>query len=711
MVRLPARCPCPPRTTRWRLVASGAAALSVLVTPGIPVAVAGPSPDEPHVLGTIALPAGAHPLAVAVSQANGRIYVTDDATGTLLVLDPATHAVLSSVTVGGSALRIALDDSTGKVFVASDTESGTPGLTPGTGRISVVDMSTNQLVATVNPYDPAQPPTNTSYRLVADEARDIVLVTFRNPTGGSVGFLDAATNAFSTIPGAPDGVASQPALDDTSGEFVVPYQALNVLAFVSPMGGEVYDVAPTGGSGPVAVEVNENGRKVYAALTDVPGQPEAGLLVLNRDTGVTAFAGKEDLGPLVFDPTTDVLYAGARLAGTTAALLDGTSNQVTGLALGQGGVGAAALRASTGNVYLANQLSTFVVNGKAQRVARLPTNATTGPNPVVSSVAVRQSTGRVYVLNDDDAATLTVLQDGPFGLGRLRVTTSPPLPGQVLLDGTPADTWGLTWAKVPPGTYALGFTHVDGWTEPAPQTITIADGQVTTAAGNYVQRGWLRVQTSPAVAAAVSVDGTPRDNFGLWTDLPVGSHQVCFGTVAGFDPPSCQSATLTAGNLTNVTATYVANPSAPGPADVGQLRVTTSPAVPAQILVDGVARDTWGLNWLDLAPGTYSVAFAHVQGYTEPPPQTVTIAAGRTTTVTGQFQVRTSFRVRTSPPVPATISIDGTPRDDWGFWSDLPQGRHEVCFGPVPGLRPPPCRTVTLSGADPQEETGIYVGA
>src|SRR5439155_356416 len=117
----------------------------------------------------------------------------------------------------------------------------------------------------------------------------------------------------------------------------------------------------------------------------------------------------------------------------------------------------------------------------------------------------------------------------------------------------------------------------------------------------------------------------------------------------------------------------------------GMLRVTTSPALPSQILVDGVTRDSWGLNWVKLSPGSYTLSFTHVEGYTEPAPQMVTVTAGQTTTVTGTFTQRGSLRVITNPAVPGTISVDGIPRDDWGMWTDLPTGNHQVCFGAVPG--------------------------
>ena len=143
----------------------------------------------------------------------------------------------------------------------------------------------------------------------------------------------------------------------------------------------------------------------------------------------------------------------------------------------------------------------------------------------------------------------------------------------------------------------MSFTHVEGFTEPAPQTVTVVAGATTTVNGVFTARGSLRVVTSPAVASQISVDGVPRNDWGLWTDFPTGSHQVCFGAVAGFTPPACQNVTVNAGALTTVTGTFTTNANAPGAPGVGLLRVTTSPAVPAQILVDGVVADSWGLTW------------------------------------------------------------------------------------------------------------------
>ena len=293
--------------------------------------------------------------------------------------------------------------------------------------------------------------------------------------------------------------------------------------------------------------------------------------------------------------------------------------------------------------------------------------------------------------------------------GELRVTTNPALPSQILIDGVPRDSFGLSWLDLPPGSYTVSFTHIEGYTDPAPQTVTVNVGATTTVVGNFVRRGSLRVITSPAVPGTITVDGIPRDDFGMWTDLPVGTHAVCFGPVKGYNAPACQnSVMLTAGNLTTVTGTYTVNAAAPGPTGVGELRVTSSPALPTQILVNGTPRDTFGLSWLDLVPGTYTVSFTHVEGYTDPAPQTVMVNAGATTTVQGNFVLRTSLRVITSPALPGTISVDGIPRDDFGMWTDIPSGAHQVCFGPVPNYTAPLCTNINLTPGVPLTLTGTY---
>jgi hypothetical protein len=213
------------------------------------------------------------------------------------------------------------------------------------------------------------------------------------------------------------------------------------------------------------------------------------------------------------------------------------------------------------------------------------------------------------------------------------------------------------------------------------------------------ERGSLWVITDPPVPAAISIDGASRGSWGIWADLPTGSHRVCFGSTANYIAPSCETVVIAGGNLTHVTGKYTRT---------GRLRVTTSPALPTQILVNGMPMGGWGLDWPDLAPGTYTVSFTHVEGYTEPAPQTVEVTSGNTTVVQGSFTRRGSLRVVTRPAVPGTITVDGVPGNNWGTWTDLPTGQHTVCFGPVPERTAPPCQRITINPGATTVVTGTY---
>ncbi|MCA1684026.1 MAG: SBBP repeat-containing protein, partial [Actinobacteria bacterium] len=70
---------------------------------------------------------------------------------------------------------------------------------------------------------------------------------------------------------------------------------------------------------------------------------------------------------------------------------------------------------------------------------------------------------------------------------------------------------------------------------------------------------------------------------------------------------------------------------------LGFLRVTTNPALPSQVTVDGVPRTTWGTINLEAAPGTHQVCFRDVEGFTKPACQTVTVSNGAATQVAGNF--------------------------------------------------------------------------
>jgi hypothetical protein len=292
--------------------------------------------------------------------------------------------------------------------------------------------------------------------------------------------------------------------------------------------------------------------------------------------------------------------------------------------------------------------------------------------------------------------------------GYLRTTTVPAVPSQITVDGIPRDTWSTEWVKIQPGTYEVCFSDVPGFTAPPCEVVDVQSLQTTTVVGNFTARGFLQVGTSPALPATISVDGAPRNDWGMWTDLEPGSYEVCYGAVAGFDAPACETVNVVAGANTSVVGTYTPGTGL-APTGVGLLRATVSPALPAQIIVDGVPRDTWSLAWLKLPIGPHDVCFSGIEGFTAPSCQVVVISEGATTFAEGIYTQRGFLRVDTAPATPSTIIVDDVPRDDWGMWTHLEAGSYEVCFSASTVVStPPPCQTAIVAAGLTTTVTGSF---
>lgn len=281
------------------------------------------------------------------------------------------------------------------------------------------------------------------------------------------------------------------------------------------------------------------------------------------------------------------------------------------------------------------------------------------------------------------------------------------------------DRWGLNWMKTSLfGIYpswSLAFSDVPGYGTPPPQPYPSCGGsaepRVYECGGVYAAHGFLRVITDPAVAGTIFVDDIPRNDWGMWTDLPPGTYTVSFGSVAGYDSPAPREVTVVAGQTTTTTGAYVPNPSAPGPipSSFGTLRIVTEPGAPTQIEIDGVPRDSWGVNWLKLPPGCYEISFSDVPGLHTPAPTPACVTAGQVREVTGTFESLGWLRVVLSPALPGTISVNWMPFNDWGVWTDVRPGTYVIAFGHVNGYRPPALQVVSVQVGVTTQVVGQYL--
>ena len=221
-------------------------------------------------------------------------------------------------------------------------------------------------------------------------------------------------------------------------------------------------------------------------------------------------------------------------------------------------------------------------------------------------------------------------------VGSLQVTISPQgaidAGAKWQVDGGTPQSSGTKVDNLAVGAHTVSFSDVTGWAKPGNQTITINNGQTTTASGTYTQQvGSLQVTISPQGAidaeAKWLVDGgAPQSSGTTVSGLSVGSHTVSFSDVTGWAKPG-HTITINNGQTTTASGVYTQQ--------VGSLQVTISPQgaidAGAKWLVDGGAPQSSGTTVSGLSVGSHTVSFSDVTGWAKPGNQTITINNGQTT--------------------------------------------------------------------------------
>jgi hypothetical protein len=158
------------------------------------------------------------------------------------------------------------------------------------------------------------------------------------------------------------------------------------------------------------------------------------------------------------------------------------------------------------------------------------------------------------LMNSSRSVTIEFLQP----IGTLSVSTTP-VSGGIYVDGSykGSGSWN---GPMLAGPHTVSFGNVSGYSKPGPQDGTVNDGQTTSVTGTYIKQiGTLSVSTTP-VSGGIYVDGSYKGN-GSWSGpIIVGSHTVSFGDVSGYATPIAQVVSVSEGQTTGVTGTYVQNP-------------------------------------------------------------------------------------------------------------------------------------------------------
>jgi YVTN family beta-propeller protein len=382
------------------------------------------------------LPAGTDPRAVAVDPATNTIYVANEFSNDVTVIDGASHAS-RRVAVGRRPQYIAVNPATHRVYVSNG----------GDASLSVIDGGT-LAVATLA--------INGSGPILVDPSINRVYVV-RLGTADEVTYVNGADNAWYTIATdsfSPVSIALNP---NTRRLYVAHYATGDVRAVDTT---STSDHPPTVSIGvwskPVAVAVNPSTNRIYATTED----SRAPIAIIDGNSNAPTFLAPAGhaAGPgaraLAVNPNTNKAYAGFT---NEVIVIDGASNALTFVPT-SGAVVAVAVNPTSGKAYaLTSSGALTVVDGGSNAAV------TIGVPAGARDLAVNPITNRIYAVG---SGGVTVIE----GTGAAGPPPPPPPPPPASFGfnvqgswwGAPAGAesgWGLKIAHQGNTLFATWFTY------------------------------------------------------------------------------------------------------------------------------------------------------------------------------------------------------------------------------------------------------------
>lgn len=354
---------------------------------GAPHALAAKSAVK-NVIATVA--AGADPRAVAVNPATNRIYVANETSGDVTVIDGATNLALATVKVGPRPQYIAVSAATNRIFVSNAGDStlsvidgaslavrslglGSTGpiavnerrnqiyvvRTGNADEVTIVDgVNLTWYTAATDSYTPRD--------LALDEAADRLYVA--HYSSGDVRSIDLASTSDHP-PAVSIGIWSRPthvALNPGSKRlFVIGEDPRGPISIIDTFTNKsIASFAPAGHAQvPRAIAANPPTNKAYAAFANE-------VAVIDANTNSVSFLSMPSPVGIAVNTGLNRIYAPN--AGGSLTVIDGATNALSGIGI-PAGARAVAVNPATNRVYVAGSGGVTVVDGGAPLSGTAPT--------------------------------------------------------------------------------------------------------------------------------------------------------------------------------------------------------------------------------------------------------------------------------------------------------------------------------------------------
>ena len=387
---------------------------------------------------------GLAPSTLAINTVTNKIYILNQSGGTVDVLDGSTNSIVATVSVSPSISHLAVNESTNKVYV----------IDPFAGSMSVIDGTTNTLTTSV-PFGvrigsvAINPVTNRIYVTTFRSAVNVIT----GPMNGTVSVVDGTTNRIvADVPIAP--FPSALAVNPATNRIYVGGQPQNSSSpIVEVIDGATNSVIATAfdPNNPVGVlgfAINKTTNTVYAATgAEILVLSGASNSFINNFT--FAIVHLSNTTALAVNEATNETYFAGSPSGVSLVAGFSFFNPpfLNTILVGDGPVDVA-INQATNRIYVpASQGNILtVIDGRDHSIV---TSLPTGISPV--AVAVNPATNRIYVCNQGDSSVTVVdgtdiAQQGPAG---------PPGPVGPIGPQGPAGPQGLQGLPGPQGPQGL----------------------------------------------------------------------------------------------------------------------------------------------------------------------------------------------------------------------------------------------------------------
>jgi YVTN family beta-propeller protein len=246
-----------------------------------------------------------YPIGVAVNPVTKNVYVTNEFSNTVSVIDGGTQRVTDTITVGSFPYGVAVNPFNDRIYVTNR----------GSNTVTVIDSPTNTKLSDISVG-------NSPVGIAVNPSSNWIYVT--NINSGTVSVIDGITNKVTntiTVGKAPYGVSVNPL---TNKIYVTNIQSSTVSVIDGSIN-RVITTIPVGKS-PVCISASTISNMVY--VTNHLSNTVSVIDGKTNKVSATIAVGKSPVGISV-NPVTNKIYV-ANIQSSTVSAIDGRVNKITG---------------------------------------------------------------------------------------------------------------------------------------------------------------------------------------------------------------------------------------------------------------------------------------------------------------------------------------------------------------------------------------------